>query len=96
MGTAAPSGTITFPFTKIGGSTRLWESIPEPTRVALARHDSILRSTIDGHDGYVFATRVNGFAVAFAPADDALQAAVDAQTAERYCHSDTTRVRITV
>ena len=50
-----PSGTVTFLFTDIEGSTRLWESAPEAMRAALARHDAILRSTIEGHGGYVFA-----------------------------------------
>ena len=50
-------------------------------RLALERHDSILRSAIDGHNGYVFSTSGDGFAAAFARAGDALQAAVDAQAA---------------
>ena len=81
MGTAAPSGTITFLFTDIEGSTSLWEAAPEPIRVALERHDSILRSAIDGNNGYVFSTGGDGFAAAFARAGDALLAAVDAQAA---------------
>ena len=81
MGTAAPSGTITFLFTDIEGSTRLWESVPETMRVALERHDSILRSATDGHSGYVFSTGGDGFAAAFARSGDALRAAVDAQAA---------------
>ena len=74
-----PSGTVTFLFTDIEGSTRLWEAAPEGMRSALARHDSILRSTIEKHGGYVFATGGDGFAAAFARAHDALQAALDAQ-----------------
>src|ERR1700733_7479951 len=81
VGPGAPSGTITFLFTDIEGSTRLWESAPEAMPVALGRHDSILRAAIDGHNGYVFSTGGDGFAVAFARAGDALQAAIDAQSA---------------
>ena len=38
-----PTGTVTFLFTDIEGSTRLWEERPSAMRVALARHDAILR-----------------------------------------------------
>jgi class 3 adenylate cyclase len=74
-----PSGTVTFLFTDIEGSTGLWESAPEAMRAALARHDAILRSAIAQHGGYVFATGGDGFAAAFARAGDALRAAHDAQ-----------------
>ena len=62
MGVGAPSGTVTFLFTDIEGSTRLWQQDEEAMRAALERHDSILRSAIDGHDGYVFSTGGDGFA----------------------------------
>src|SRR5438046_985908 len=39
--TALPSGTVTFLFTDIEGSTRLWEQHPEAMRAALARHDAL-------------------------------------------------------
>ena len=61
-----PSGTVTFLFTDIEGSTRLWESAPEAMRQALERHDTLLRLAIEAHGGYVFATGGDGFAVAFA------------------------------
>ena len=47
--TELPSGTVTFLFTDLEGSTRLWEEHPEAMRDALARHDEILRSTIEAH-----------------------------------------------
>jgi len=50
-------------------------------RSALERHDSILRAAIDGHGGYVFSTGGDGFGVAFPRAGDAIEAAVEAQTA---------------
>jgi len=56
MGTGAPSGTVTFLFTDIEGSTRLWDAAPDAMRAALERHDPILRSAIEGHGGYVFST----------------------------------------
>ena len=41
-----PSGTVTFLFTDIEGSTALWEQAPEAMRLALGRHDAILRAAI--------------------------------------------------
>ena len=51
-----PSGTVTFLFTDLEGSTRLWEERPDEMRVALAEHDALVRGAIDAHGGYVFAT----------------------------------------
>lgn len=74
-----PTGTVTFLFTDIEGSTRLWEDRPDEMRAALARHDEIVRASIEGHGGHVFATGGDGFAVAFAAAADAVAAGVEAQ-----------------
>ena len=52
MGTR-PTGTVTFLFTDIEGSTRLWEEHPSDMRVALERHDRILRSVIEDQGGYI-------------------------------------------
>ena len=43
-GVAGPSGTVTFLFTDIEGSTRLWQQGEEAMRAAVARHDELLRS----------------------------------------------------
>ena len=51
-----PAGTVTFLFTDIEGSTRMWEDDAPAMRAALARHDEILQSTIEDHGGYVFKT----------------------------------------
>jgi class 3 adenylate cyclase len=48
---AMPSGTVTFLFTDIEGSTRLWERDATAMRSTLNRHDEILRSAIQGHGG---------------------------------------------
>ena len=80
MGVGPPSGTVTFLFTDIEGSTRLWESAPDAMRAALARHDAVLRDAIEACGGYVFATGGDGFAAAFARAGDALAAAEQART----------------
>jgi predicted ATPase/class 3 adenylate cyclase len=69
-----------FLFTDVESSTHLWDAYPEAMPAALARHDEILRSSIEGHDGYVFATGGDGFAAAFARAGDALRAAMAAQS----------------
>ena len=60
-----PTGTVTFLFTDIEGSTRLWEERSVEMRGALAEHDAIVRGAIDAHGGYVFSTGGDGFAVAF-------------------------------
>ena len=46
-----PTGTVTFLFTDIEGSTRLWERDASAMQTALARHDEILRGAIEGHGG---------------------------------------------
>ena len=76
-----PSGTVTFLFTDIEGSSRLWEGAPELMGAALARHDVLVRGAIEAHDGYVFATGGDGFAGAFARPHDAVATAQAAQAA---------------
>ena len=76
---APPSGTVTFLFTDIEGSTRLWESAPEAMRDALARHDELLRAAVAERGGHVFSTGGDGVAAAFTRAADAAEAARDAQ-----------------
>ncbi len=49
-----PSGTVTFLFTDIEGSTTRWEQHRDAMQVALARHDAILREAIEAHGGVVF------------------------------------------
>ena len=78
---AGPSGTVTFLFTDVEGSTRLWEAAPGATRRALERHNVILRGAIEAHDGSVFATGGDSFAAAFPRAKDAVAAALVAQIA---------------
>jgi class 3 adenylate cyclase len=51
-----PTGTVTFLFTDIEGSTKLWEKDPEAMPAALARHDEILRGAIESNLGFVFKT----------------------------------------
>ena len=75
-----PSGTVTFLFTDLEGSTRLWEEHPEAMQAALARHDEILRER--GRRpaaGHVVKTTGDGIHAVFATAHDALDAAVAVQ-----------------
>src|SRR6185503_9881824 len=74
-----PSGTVTFLFTDIEGSTSRWEHQPEAMRVALARHDALVRSAILEHGGHVVKTMGDAFHAVFARAPHAVVAALDAQ-----------------
>lgn len=74
-----PTGTVTFLFTDIEGSTRLWEEQRPAMETALEHHDEILRSAIESHGGYVFSTAGDAFAAAFSRAGQAVAAARTAQ-----------------
>ena len=76
-----PTGTVTFLFTDIEGSTKLWERDRAIMSEALARHDRILRDAVEQRGGYVFKTVGDAFCAAFATAPDALEAAISAQHA---------------
>jgi class 3 adenylate cyclase len=79
--TVPPTGTVTFLFTDIEGSTRLWEHDAPAMQKALARHDEILQNTIEDRGGYVFKTVGDAFCAAFDTATDATGAALAAQRA---------------
>ena len=74
-----PSGTVTFVFTDVEGSTALWQDHPRAMAAALARHDEIVRDAIENHHGYVFSTAGDAFAAAFASPTDAVTAIATAQ-----------------
>src|SRR3954469_16559788 len=74
-----PSGTVTFLFTDIEGSTPRWERQPEGMRAAVARHDQLLGAAIDAHAGIVFSTAGDAFCAAFHTPRDAVAAALAAQ-----------------
>lgn len=76
-----PTGTVTFLFTDIEGSTVRWESHPEAMRAAVAQHDMLLRRVMQEQNGLVFKTAGDAFYVVFTAAPDALVAAVSAQRA---------------
>nr|WP_309697143.1 tetratricopeptide repeat protein [Armatimonas sp.] len=74
-----PAGTVTFLFTDIEGSTKLWEAQPEAMQAALVRHDALLRDAIETHNGHVFKTIGDAFCAAFPTATEAITAALAAQ-----------------
>src|SRR5262245_54911652 len=76
-----PTGTVTFLFTDIEGSTKQWDKYPEAMKAALARHDSILRGAIESNGGYIFKTMGDAFYAAFPTAPNALAATLEAQDA---------------
>ena len=76
-----PSGTVTFLFTDLEGSTRLWREHPEAMQPALARHDAILREAIAAHDGHLVKATGDGAHAVFGNASNAVAAAVAAQLA---------------
>ena len=78
-----PTGTLTFLFTDIEGSTHLWEVQRAEMQTALARHDVLLRHAVTAHRGHVFKTGGDAFCAAFPTASDAIAAALDAQRSLR-------------
>jgi class 3 adenylate cyclase len=92
-----PRGTVTFLFTDLEGSSRLWEQHPDAMEEALARHDSILREAVESHDGHVVKTTGDGAHAVFATARDAVGAAVVGQQGladERWGSTGRLRVRM--
>ena len=74
-----PTGTVTFLFTDIEGSTKLWEDDAPARQGALARHDELLRVVMEERGGYVFKTVGDAFCCAFPTAPNALEAALNVQ-----------------
>ncbi|HLL50499.1 MAG TPA: adenylate/guanylate cyclase domain-containing protein, partial [Thermomicrobiales bacterium] len=74
-------GIVTFLFTDVEGSTRLWEAQPRAMSVALARHDALLHAAIESSGGTVFKTVGDAFCSAFSAAEAAIRAAVAGQLA---------------
>jgi predicted ATPase/class 3 adenylate cyclase len=94
---ARPSGTVTFLFSDIEGSTSRWDDHPQAMAEALARHDELMRATLEAHRAYVFKTIGDAFCAAFATAPHAITAALSAQralAAEDFSAIDGLRVRM--
>ncbi len=92
-----PTGTVTFLFTDIEGSTQRWEKHPELMQRAFKRQESIIRESVAKHGGYTYKMVGDAFQIAFAAAPDALAAALAAQRAlhaEAWGESGPIRVRM--
>src|SRR5215217_8040505 len=79
--TGLPSGTVTFLFTDIEGSTALWERDRAAMQTAMDRHLVLLDAAIASHYGIHFKTVGDAIQAAFPTAPDAVAAALDAQRA---------------
>src|SRR5215208_2142531 len=77
--TRLPSGTVTFLFTDIEGSTKLAQQYPEAMPRLIARHNEILTRSIHAHKGHVYEIAGDSFCGAFSSSIDAVYAALEAQ-----------------
>lgn len=77
MDTDLPSGTVTFLFTDIQGSTKISQALRADWLGLLARHHAILQSAMEMHGGRLFEIVGDGFCVAFQTAGEALEAALE-------------------
>jgi predicted ATPase/class 3 adenylate cyclase len=74
-----PTGTVTFAFTDIEGSTERWERDRSAMEAAVRRHDALVREAIARHQGYAFKAAGDSFCAAFSQPADAVAAMLDAQ-----------------
>lgn len=82
MATAAVAqGLLTFAFTDLVGSTRLWERVPEAARQALARHYEIIQGAVASNHGTIFKTVGDACCCVFHSPIDAVSAAIAIQHA---------------
>jgi class 3 adenylate cyclase len=79
--TPLPSGTVTFAFTDIEGSTQRWDRDRAAMQDAVRRHDQLMRAAIASYSGYVFKTIGDAFCAAFERPEDAVAAMLDVQRA---------------
>ncbi len=74
-----PNGLVTFLFSDIEGSTKLAQKFPDILPIALNKHNSILKESIENNNGFVFKTVGDAFCAAFENADDAVNASLESQ-----------------
>ncbi len=94
-----PTGTVSFLFTDIEGSTRLWQLHPEAMKAALDRHHVLLQQTLEANGGYVFQIIGDAFCAAFHTGSESVAAALAAQralTAEQWGQAGPILVRMAV
>jgi hypothetical protein len=70
-----PSGSVTFPFTDIEGSTKRWERDRTAMATAVERHLALLRTVIEAHNGVLFKTVGDAVQNPFPTASDTVVAA---------------------
>lgn len=75
----SPTGTVTFLFSDIEGSTRRWDLMPREMSPTLARHDALVRAAIEAHSGFVFKSIGDAFCAVFSNASEALETALTVQ-----------------
>jgi predicted ATPase/class 3 adenylate cyclase len=73
------STMLTFLFTDLEGSTRLWQQYPQVMKTALARHDDIVRTAVENSHGQIIKTTGDGFHAAFTSPQNGLSACIQAQ-----------------
>lgn len=81
MTTPLPVGTVTFLFSDLEGSSRLWERHPDAMKGTLARHDALLRNAVETNGGHIVKTTGDGCHAVFAATMNGLRAALAAQQA---------------
>jgi class 3 adenylate cyclase len=74
-----PTGTLTFLFTDIEGSTKLAREHPDAWENLRSHHHQILRAAIESSHGVVFQVIGDAFCAAFHTAWNALKATIKAQ-----------------
>ena len=78
-GRPLPSGTVTFVFSDIEGSTQKWEKRRESMAAAVAEHENIVRSAIESNSGTVFKLMGDAVCAVFGRPEEAIAAALEAQ-----------------
>ena len=97
MGNDASSGMLTFVFTDLASSTRLWETFPDAMKDVTKRHDAILRDAVVRSDGRVVKITGDGVMAVFSSAADGVKACLEAQRAlqdEAWGETGALRVRM--
>ena len=79
MTSPIPTGIVSFLFTDVEGSTRLWEADADAMAASLELHDAIMRRVVESNAGHVFSTAGDAFAVAFDSIDAAVRSATQIQ-----------------
>ncbi len=91
-----PTGTVSFLFTDIEGSSTLAQDYPQGISRLLERHNAILRHSFEAHGGYIFLIVGDAFCCAFHTTQDAVEAALEAQRRfhQEAWHPTSVRVRM--